>query len=174
MTLDDEDVSRILRIIDEMPFDEVELEWKGLRLRVSKRGELSPALPPATAGAIPANAGTPSPAPVMATTAPVPAAPATPPPPPPAGERFDANALGPGLTVVKAPVMGTFYQSPEPGKPPFVNVGQAVDDETTVCLLEVMKVYTAVKSDVAGTIERILVADAQFVEFGQPLFVVRT
>ena len=75
--------------------------------------------------------------------------------------------------VITAPTAGRFYAQPEPGAPPYVKVGDEVDEETTVGLIEVMKVFTAVTAGVQGTIAEICVEDAQFVEYGQPLFRVK-
>ena len=78
-----------------------------------------------------------------------------------------------GTVPIKAPMPGHFYVAPEPGAPPFVEVGSAVGPDTTVGLIEVMKVFSAVKAGVQGTIVERLVENGQFVEYGQPLFLVR-
>lgn len=75
--------------------------------------------------------------------------------------------------VVKAPSIGTFYRSPRPGSPPFVETGAEVTAATQLCLLEVMKLYTAVEAEVDGVIVEILVEDGALVEHDQPLFVIR-
>ncbi len=72
--------------------------------------------------------------------------------------------------AVVAPNLGTFYRSPKPGSPPFVELGQRVTVETEICLLEVMKLFTSVKAGVAGTIRRIDADDSALVEGGQMLF----
>lgn len=74
---------------------------------------------------------------------------------------------------IKSPMVGTFYTSPEPEAPPFVNPGAKVIPSSVVCLLEAMKVFSEIKAEVTGTIERILVKNAESVEYGQPLFLVR-
>jgi acetyl-CoA carboxylase biotin carboxyl carrier protein len=71
---------------------------------------------------------------------------------------------------VTAPNLGTFYRSPKPGAPAFVEVGQVVEPATDVCLLEVMKLFTTVKAGRSGTIRRVCVNDADMVEYGQTLF----
>jgi acetyl-CoA carboxylase biotin carboxyl carrier protein len=78
-----------------------------------------------------------------------------------------------GLAAITSPMVGTFYTSPNPDAPPFVNVGASVGPETTVCLIEAMKVFNEIKAEVAGTIERVLVETGKPVEFGQKLFLVR-
>lgn len=79
-------------------------------------------------------------------------------------------AIDPAWHPVAAPNLGTFYRSPKPGAPPFVELGQRVSAQTELCLLEVMKLFTSVKAGVAGTIRRIDAADAELVEGGQMLF----
>ena len=72
--------------------------------------------------------------------------------------------------AIKAPVLGTFYATPKPGAPPFVEVGQLVAEDDVVCLIEVMKLFNTVKAGVRGRIVKICVEQAQMVEFQQPLF----
>lgn len=69
-------------------------------------------------------------------------------------------------------MVGTFYRGPRPGDPAFVEIGQHVDADVTVGLIEVMKMFTAVPAGAAGIVVACLVADGQFVEFGQPLFTI--
>ena len=78
-----------------------------------------------------------------------------------------------GLEQVTAPLLGIYYQAPEPGAAPFVQAGDKVEEDTTVCLIEVMKLFNAVKAGTRGTIEQVLVNNGDMVEFGQPLFLVR-
>lgn len=88
-------------------------------------------------------------------------------------ERASAPADTAGLIAIESPMVGTFYSSPNPDSPPFVSVGAAVSADTTVCLIEAMKVYNELKAESNGTIERILVSNGDAVEFGQKLFLVR-
>jgi len=81
-------------------------------------------------------------------------------------------AIPDGLQAVRAPSLGTFYLAPKPGAAPFVTVGQRVEPETEICIIEVMKLFTAVRAGVRGVVRRILVADAQMVEFDQPLILI--
>lgn len=78
-----------------------------------------------------------------------------------------------GLTVLRAPNLGTFYRSPKPGSPPYIEIGQQVEGDTDICLIEVMKLFTPVKAGMAGTIVEVLIADGELVEFDQPLFFIR-
>lgn len=81
-------------------------------------------------------------------------------------------AIPEGMTIVRAPNLGTFYMSPKPGAAPYVTVGQRVDPDMEVCLIEVMKLFTSVRAGVSGTVRKILVQDAEMVEFDQPLLVI--
>ena len=109
-------------------------------------------------------------------TAPVaPAAPAAPAAPgeaaPPQTAAADPDA---GLHILKSPLVGTFYSSPSPGAPSFVNMGDHVDKNQVVCIIEAMKLMNEVDSDVAGAIVKCFVTNGQAVEFGQPLFAIKT
>lgn len=87
-----------------------------------------------------------------------------------AKKRVAPENTDPSWRVVTAPNLGTFYRSPKPGSPAFVELGQSVQIDTEICLIEVMKLFTSVKAGVAGTIRRIDATDAELVEGGQPLF----
>jgi acetyl-CoA carboxylase biotin carboxyl carrier protein len=80
-------------------------------------------------------------------------------------------ALPPGSIVVRAPMVGTFYRSPAPGAPPFVEVGQAVDEHTTVCIIEVMKLMNSIPAAARGRVQQVLVADGAPVDTGAALIV---
>lgn len=77
------------------------------------------------------------------------------------------------LIEITSPMVGTFYSAPDPETPAFVQVGAQVHPGLVVCILEAMKVFNEIKAEVSGTVERILVRNAQAVEYGQPLFLVR-
>jgi acetyl-CoA carboxylase biotin carboxyl carrier protein len=70
-------------------------------------------------------------------------------------------------------MVGTFYATPSPDAEPYVKVGDHVTEETVVCMIEAMKVFNEIRAEMSGTIEKLLVKNAQAVEFGLPLFVVR-
>lgn len=78
-----------------------------------------------------------------------------------------------GLVPVTSPMVGTVYLSPNPEAPAFVTAGATVGPDTTVCLIEAMKVFSEIKAESAGTIERVLVSSGQAVQYGQQLFLVR-
>ncbi len=101
----------------------------------------------------------PAPQPTSISSAPTSSAPALPPAPP----------ASPGV-VIESPMVGTYYASSSPDVPPFVSVGSVVGEDTTVCVIEAMKVFTDIPAGVSGTIAEILVKNGQSVEFGQALF----
>jgi len=78
-----------------------------------------------------------------------------------------------GLHIVKSPIVGTFYESPSPGSPPFVKVGDAVTVGQVLCIVEAMKLMNEIECDMAGEVVKRLVANGQPIEYGQELFAVR-
>ena len=77
------------------------------------------------------------------------------------------------LPAIESPMVGTFYAAPGPDKAPFVTVGSKVGPDTTVCLIEAMKIFNEIKAETTGTVEEVLVKSGQAVEFGQKLFRIR-
>jgi acetyl-CoA carboxylase biotin carboxyl carrier protein len=94
-------------------------------------------------------------------------------PPLPPEAKLPGEVVEVELQEIRSPMVGTFYASPDPDSPPFVQVGSNVGPSTVVCTLEAMKVFSEIKAETAGTVERILVRDGEAVEYGQPLFLVR-
>jgi len=88
-------------------------------------------------------------------------------------KRVVSTPIQDGLVPIKATMVGIFYAQSEPGASPFVKNGSIVDENTTVGLIEVMKLFSSIRAGVRGVIEEILVENAQFVEHGQPLFLVK-
>ena len=158
MELSEDDVLHILKLIDESNFDYFQLEVGELKITVSKGDPipLGTTAQPVAIGVAPAAA------PAAAPTA-------------RSGRRAapKAAAIPAGHLAVTAPLLGTFYVAPEPGAPPFVQVGQQVTEDTTCGLIEVMKVFNSVRAGVKGTIVEVVAANGGFVEFGQPLFIVK-
>jgi acetyl-CoA carboxylase biotin carboxyl carrier protein len=161
MELSEDDVLHILKLIDESKFDYFQLEVGELKITVSK-GDPIPI------------AGMAQPAAVSVSPSPAPAPRAA----PAAGAATAAPSAKPaaipeGMLPITAPLLGTFYVAPEPGAPPFVKVGQQITEDTTVGLIEVMKVFNSVRAVVKGTIVEVVAQNGQFVEFGQTLFIVK-
>lgn len=156
MNLTEDDVFEILKLFEHSKFDYLHLEQDGRKITVSKGG-FTPnqiAAEPPRAVVAPGWAGAPSAAPQST----------------PKTEVAIADA---GLVPMTAPMMGRFYAAPSPSDPPFVQTGERVTAGATLGLIELMKVFTSVKTEIAGMVERILVANGQSVEFGQALFLVR-
>ncbi len=78
------------------------------------------------------------------------------------------------LHIIKSPLVGTFYRSPSPGAPPFVEVGDMVSPGQILCIIEALKVMNEIECDVKGKVERILVENGDKVEYGQPIFIINT
>jgi acetyl-CoA carboxylase biotin carboxyl carrier protein len=87
-----------------------------------------------------------------------------------AAARAETPAAAPVGVVIESPMVGTFYASPAPDAAPYVTVGSVVNDKTTVCVIEAMKVFTDIPAGVSGAITEVLAKNGQPVEFGQPLF----
>jgi acetyl-CoA carboxylase biotin carboxyl carrier protein len=169
MELSEDDVLHILKLIDESKFDYFQLEVGELKITVSKGEPIplnsSPQQVATTPTSSPA-AVTAKPAAAAAATAAAPTAQAAP-------ASVETRAAAEGLLTVTAPLLGTFYVAPEPGAPPFTHVGANVTEDTTVGLIEVMKVFNSVRAGVKGTIVEVVAQNGQFVEYGQTLFLVK-
>lgn len=92
---------------------------------------------------------------------------------PPAGSSDASDDDVPEGELIRAPMVGTFYDSPSPEAEPFVALGQKISDGQTVCIIEAMKMFNQIEAETSGTIVAVLVENGQPVEFDQPLFVVR-
>ena len=114
-------------------------------------------------------------APAMMAAAPLPVAQAAAPAPAaasaPAAPAADPDA---GLHIIKSPIVGTYYGSPSPGASPFVAPGDRVEKGQVVCIVEAMKLMNEIESDASGEVVKVMVSNGQPVEYGQPLFAVRT
>jgi len=173
MALTHDDVLSILKIIDESPYDEVRLEIGDLKLHVKRRGDSDSLVPVQTVSKSPERQGQgPAEQQRPAQALPPSAMPAH-------GEQLPiaptgSQPLPEGLIAVRAPMLGTFYRASAPGEPPFVEVGDKVGPDDTVCLVEVMKLFHSVKAGVAGTVVKILVENGSMVEHGQVLVLIES
>lgn len=77
------------------------------------------------------------------------------------------------LHIIKSPIVGTFYESPSPGSPPFLKIGDVVEAGQVLCIIEAMKLMNEIETDIAGEVVKKLVTNSQPVEYGQPLFAIR-
>jgi len=148
--MDTKEIQRLLDYIAKSPLAEVSIETEGLKVSVKKNSAVAPVVSVATA-----------PAPVAA-AAPAPVAVAAP----------VAVPVTDNLYTVKSPMIGTFYRAASPDKDNYVEVGSDIEPGKTVCMIEAMKLFNEIDSEVSGRIVKILVDNASPVEFDQPLFLV--
>jgi len=152
------DVEALIRLFEQSSWHEMRLEVDGLSLVLSndpRAGErATPAAAPAQAPrATPPSAGG------AASSAKAPPAIAT-------------TEIPDGLVAICAPNLGTFYRAPKPGAAPYVEIGQSVEPDSEVCLIEVMKLFTPVKAGLRGRLVRVCVEDGRMVDYDAPLFLV--
>ncbi|MEB3270649.1 MAG: acetyl-CoA carboxylase biotin carboxyl carrier protein [Synechococcus sp.] len=152
MQFDHEQLRQLLALLGESDIQELRLEGDDFRLEVRRN---LPGVAPLTVLQAPAAA--------MPPAGPAAAAPTVSPPPPPA-----ASSRG-DLQAITAPMVGTFYRSPAPGEPPFVEIGSRVSAGQPVCILEAMKLMNELESEISGDVVEILVENGTPVEFGQVL-----
>lgn len=159
----DQDLIRaIAELLNKENLAEIEIEQEDLRVRVTRS---YPAEAPAYApGPMHYMAAPAAPAPAAAPSAPSGSVPAA------APAKAEDLASNPG--TLASPMVGTAYRSPEPGKPSFVDVGTKVSEGQTVLIIEAMKTMNQIPAHRSGTVTRILVEDAQPVEYGEPLVVI--
>jgi acetyl-CoA carboxylase biotin carboxyl carrier protein len=161
--MDFSDIERILELVRQHDLAEFELEKEGLKLRVRKAGAL-PAFPAGPMHTMPVVV------PAGPATAALPPGPMSAPPPLTADEAEESVELA----VVKSPIVGTFYRSPEPGAPSFVEVGQRVKKDQVLCIIEAMKLMNEITSEYDGEIVSAYVENGKPVQYGERLFAIRT
>lgn len=150
--MDTKEIQRLLDYIAKSPLAEVSIETEGLKVSVKKFGEAAPVVSVVSAAPVAA--------PVASAPAAAPAAPAAPAP------------VADNLYTVKSPMIGTFYRAAGPDKDNFVEVGSEIAPGKTLCVIEAMKLFNEIDSEISGKIVKILVDNASPVEFDQPLFLV--
>ncbi|MGH1487612.1 MAG: acetyl-CoA carboxylase biotin carboxyl carrier protein [Cellvibrionaceae bacterium] len=148
-------VKKLIELLEESDIGEIEIKEGEESVRISRGSQTSaPIMQPQYAPA-PAHMAPPS------APAPTPAAPGN----DPAGEKSESLSGH----IIKSPMVGTFYRSPSPGSPSFIEVGKHVKAGDVICIVEAMKMMNQIEADKAGVIEAILVEDGEPVEFDQPL-----
>lgn len=165
-----EQIKELIELVAQNRLQGMELERSGFRLKID--GQQTPQTLQTVAVAMPAEPAMASSAPQasvpMPATAAVPAA-------SPAAAAPAASAAPPqGAHVLTSPIVGTFYRSPSPDAGPFVEVGSRVKKGQVLCIVEAMKLMNEIESDVDGVIAEIYPQNAQAVEFGEPLFAIKT
>jgi acetyl-CoA carboxylase biotin carboxyl carrier protein len=162
--MDFKQIQELIKMINKSNIGEVTIEEKGFRVTIKQKED--------PVQQVIATAPSPvsyQPAPQQQASASAPA----PTPAAPSGEKPKAaEASTENYVTIKSPMIGTFYRSPAPGKPVFVEVGDEVTQGKPVCIIEAMKLFNEIESEVKGRIVKILVEDASPVEYDQPLFLV--
>jgi acetyl-CoA carboxylase biotin carboxyl carrier protein len=157
MGLTDDDVREILRIVDESDVDELSIQTDGFSLHVLRNGASS-------------SSSTEIPRPAASAASAASAAPAATEPPPGPAPAIEADE---DTVVVPSPMLGTFYRAEAPGAAPFVEIGATVGPDSTVCIIEVMKMMNSVAAGVSGTVVEVCAENGDLVEYGEPLLRVR-
>lgn len=149
------DIQQLIDFISQSGLDEVNIETTDLKISVKRYGQSSPTAPAAPVAPVQALAAQPQ----SVTSTAAPAAPI-------------AKADTSNYITIKSPMIGTFYRSATPESPMFVEVGDSVSEGKVVCIIEAMKLFNEIESEVSGRIVKILVENATPVEYDQPLFLV--
>jgi len=155
--LDLKAIKQVVEMMKRSEISEFEIEEKDFKLRLSRKNGETQIIQAA--------------APLVAAPAPVAVA-------APAGAPAAAAAAAPveekGISIVKSPMVGTFYTAASPESPVFAKVGTKVGADSTVCIIEAMKVMNEIQAEISGTITEVLIENGEAVEYGQPLFKVKT
>jgi acetyl-CoA carboxylase biotin carboxyl carrier protein len=148
-------IRRLVELMKEHDLTEIDLQQGEVRVQL-RRGSST----------VPTVIGIPQAAPLPAPAAAGPLAPGS--------EAPAASGDSKGIVLIKSPMVGTFYAAPDPDSPPFVKVGDHIGPETTVCIVEAMKVFNQIPAEASGRVIAVLAENGAPVEFGQPLFKVDT
>jgi acetyl-CoA carboxylase biotin carboxyl carrier protein len=155
--MNQKELKELVEFLIEKDITEFELERGDVKVRIKRGvGHLANAAPSVSYVPVSAPSG--------------PAAAATPPP----AKAAAASATDEGLHLVRSPIVGTYYESPSPGSPPFVKVGDKVEIGQVLCIVEAMKLMNEIEADATGEVAKILVSNNQPIEYGQALFAIRT
>jgi acetyl-CoA carboxylase biotin carboxyl carrier protein len=155
-SMNQKELKELIDFLIEKDITEFELERGDVKVRI-KRGTPEAALSAATERII-----------TMHPAAPVSAPPATPAPP-----AAEPSPPPENLHMVRSPIVGTYYESPSPGSPPFVKPGDMVEAGQVICIVEAMKLMNEIEADASGEIVKVLVANGAPIEYGQELFAIR-
>jgi len=151
--IDLEEIARLLNLIEEKNLSHFELEIEGFRIKISKEPQLKA---PGQSSSWPAQPTYPQ----VSTAA-------------PSGEERAQAEPQENLHYITSPMVGTFYRAPDPTSPPFVEVGDIVRKNQTLCIIEAMKLMNEIESDIDGIVREIYVENGKPVEYGQRLFAIQ-
>lgn len=152
------DIKLIKQVVDLMKrsdISEFEFEEDGLKLRLSSKGADAPQI-------------------IQAAPAPQAAAPAAPAPAAAGEPPAEAPVEEKGISIIKSPMVGTFYRASSPESPAFADIGTKVGEDSVVCIIEAMKVMNEIQAEIRGSVAEVLVENGEAVEYGQPLFKIKT
>ncbi len=168
--MNQKEIKELIELLVEKDITEFELERGDMKVHVKRGSAPAPVVhvAPAVAAVQPVAVAAPAP---PASAAPAPAAGKAPASAPSASEG-DASADA-DLHIVKSPIVGTYYEAPSPGTPPFVKVGDAVKEGQVLCIIEAMKLMNEIEAEVSGVIAKMFIANGSPVEYGMPLFGIR-
>ena len=165
--MNQKEIRELIEFLVEKDIAEFELERGDMKLHI-KRGGTAPVVQVAPAVAL-----APPPAvPVAAAAAPA-TQPAASSVAPAAAEQVPTPAEDTDLHIIKSPIVGTFYEAPSPGAPPFVRIGDSVQEGQALCIIEAMKLMNEIEAEVSGVLTKVFVANGSPVEYGMPLFGIR-
>ena len=160
--MDFKQIQELIKIVNRSNIGELTVEDKEFKITIKQKKEPAPVY----ASAAPQPQATYAPAPIQIATPAVSQASSSSETPIPAGTKTD------NYIIIKSPMIGTFYRSSTPDKPSFVNVGDEITPGKPVCIIEAMKLFNEIESEISGTIVKVLAEDASPVEYDQPLFLV--
>ncbi len=159
--MDFKDIKKIVELMDQHGLSQFKLEQDETKLELKKGGDLDVSAIQKLMASAPAPAPQTFAAPASAGAASAPAA-------------EESGGLPAGIEEITSPMVGTFYTAGEPGADPFVKPGDKVEPDTTVCIVEAMKVMNEINADIRGEITEVLVENGTAVQYGEPLFRVKT
>ena len=160
--MDFKQIQELIKLINKSNIGEVTIEEKGFKITVKQKEEH---IQQVFSSPFQSNQSAPT------YTTPAVSAPAAVSAPPVNGKK-SPEAVADNLITIKSPMIGTFYRSSAPDKPSFVNVGDEIESGKVLCIIEAMKLFNEIESEVKGKIVKVLAEDASPVEFDQPLFLV--
>src|SRR5215213_1291259 len=160
-----DELRELVTLLRDNGLAELELENEGFRVRLRRD----------TPGVAPSHFTEPSaPVPSVAATAPASAAPPASGPSHPGTHATTEASQDQDLHIIPSPIVGTFYRSPSPSADPFVKIGSSVEPESVVCIIEAMKLMNEIQAEATGEVVKIYVENGQPVEYGQPLFGIKS
>jgi acetyl-CoA carboxylase biotin carboxyl carrier protein len=164
--MNQKEIKELIELLVEKDITEFELERGDVKVHVRRGSSSAPVVQVAS----PVPAVQPIP---MAVAPPGPAAPASGLPSSPSAPAAEETASDADLFIVKSPIVGTYYEAPSPGTPPFVKVGDTVKEGQVLCIIEAMKLMNEIEAEVSGVLAKIVVHNGDPVEYGMPLFGIR-